>query len=138
MARIVRSRLEPARVRIARLLERLQRTSFRDRFEREVLVSELGRTIAELPSASGQNQTAFLDEDGELVVDSVEALAAVESAFRALEQPESNDAWVHRLARLESGLSLLLAAEEDLLEACAAQQQAEVESPLERQLAANA
>jgi inorganic triphosphatase YgiF len=132
MARVVRSRLEPARVRIARLLERLGRTSFRDRSEREILVAELGRTIAELPSASGQTQTAFVDDDGELV-DSMEAMAGVESAFRELEEPESSDAWVHRLARLESNLSLLLAAEEDLLEACAAQQHV---APAEPQLAA--
>lgn len=126
MAR-VRSRLEPARVRIARLLDRLGRTSFRDRFEREILVAELERTIAELPSAGGQIQTTFVDDEGELAGESMEALAAVESAVRALEQPESNDAWVHRLDRLESHLSLLLAAEEDLLEAYAAH--AHVPSP---------
>jgi hypothetical protein len=109
-------------VRIARLLERLGRTSFRDRFEREILVAELGRTIAELPSAGVPDRTAFLDEDGELAGDSLEAMAAVEDAFRALGEPQSSDAWVHRLDRLEQGLSLLLAAEEDLLEACAAHQ----------------
>jgi hypothetical protein len=130
----VRSRLEPARMRIARLLDRLQRTSFRDRCEREILVAELGRTIAELPTAAELDQTAF-DEDGELVVDSREAMAAVERAFRALEEQESNDAWVHRVARLESGLSQLLAAEEDLLDACAAHGHAQ---PAEAQLAANA
>jgi hypothetical protein len=107
-------------VHIARLLERLGRTSFRDRFEREILVAELGRTIAELPSAGEPDREAFLDEDGELAGDSLEALAAVERAFRALEAPESSDAWAHRLARLERSLSLLLAAEEDLLDACAA------------------
>jgi hypothetical protein len=134
MARVT-SRLEPARVRIARLLERLGRTSFRDRFEREILVAELGRTIAELPSAGGEIQTPFGDGDGELADDSMAAMAAVESSVRALEEPESNDAWVHRLARLEDNLSSLLAAEEDLLEACAAQAHA---SPPEARLAATA
>jgi hypothetical protein len=119
MARI-RSRLEPARVRIARLLDRLGRTSFRDRLEREVLVAELERTIAELPSADGQNQTAFVNGEGELAAESMEAMSAVERAVRALEAPESSDAWVHRLDRLESHLAVLLAAEEDLLEAYAA------------------
>jgi hypothetical protein len=136
MAR-VRSRLEPARVRIARLLDRLGRTSFRDRFEREILVAELGRTIADIPSTGGQIRTAFVDEDGDLAVESMEAMAAVESAVRALEEPESSDAWVHRLERVESNLSLLLAAEEDLLEACATQAQAHA-APPEAQLAASA
>jgi hypothetical protein len=112
------SRLQPEKVRFARLLERLGRTSFRDRFEREILLAEFGRTMAELPSAGGQIQTTFVEEDDELVVDSLEAMAAVERSVRALEEPESSDAWVRRLERLESNLSLLLAAEEDLLEAC--------------------
>jgi hypothetical protein len=115
-----RSPLQPARARFARLLDRLGRTSFRDRSEREILLAELGRTIGELPSAAGEIQTSFDGGDG-LALDSLQALAAVEDALRALEEPESGDAWVHRLARLEDGLSLLLAAEEDLLDAFAAQ-----------------
>ena len=120
MARVFRSRLEPARMRIARLLERLGRTSFRDSFEREILVGELGRTIGELPSAGGAATAFVAEEDGELAGDSLEALAAVERAFRALEEPESSHAWAHRLERLDGCLARLLAAEGDVLEACEA------------------
>ena len=91
-------------------IERLHRTSFRDRLERELLVAELRRTLAKLPSAA-KPRRALVGEP-----ESVEAVAAVQGAVRALAAPEATDAWTNRVVQLEAHLSLLLAAEEDLLE----------------------
>jgi hypothetical protein len=105
------------KTRIDGLVARLHRTSFRDRLEREILVAELGRTIASLPSARPAEARAFTDGDSEaLVLESLEAVAAVQGALRALSGPERTDAWRKQVARLEDHLSVLLAAEEDLLE----------------------
>jgi hypothetical protein len=114
MSHVGRSGFERTKSRIERLLERLHRTSFRDRTERELLVTELGRTLAALPSTAERSTGAPADE---LAGDSREAVAAVERAFRALEAPEAPDAWASRLARLQSGIERLLADEEDLLAA---------------------
>jgi hypothetical protein len=114
MSHAGRSGFERTKSRIERLLERLHRTSFRDGTERELLVTELGRALAALPSAAERSTGAFADE---LAGDAREAVAAVERAFRALEAPEAPDAWASRLARLQSGIERLLADEEDLLAA---------------------
>lgn len=108
------SRFGLLKARIDRLVERLQRTTFRDRLERQLLMDELERALARLPSAAKARSRAVV-HDPELLRDSQEASDAVQSAFRALAAPEPTDAWMPRVAQLESGLSLLLAAEEDLL-----------------------
>jgi hypothetical protein len=111
------SGLHGLKTRIDGLVARLHRTSFRDRLEREILVAELGRTIASLPSARHAEARAFTDGDSEaLWLESLEAVAAVQGALRALSGPERTDAWRKQMARLEDHLSVLLAAEEDLLE----------------------
>jgi hypothetical protein len=126
MARVVRSRIELEKSHIGRLIERLARTSFRDRDEREILVAELGRTIAELPCADERRAVGTADgEQAELISDSIAAVATVESDVRALAAPDSTDAWANRIVRLERDMSLLLAAEEDLLEARARTAEAE-------------
>lgn len=110
------SGLQGVKSRIDALVARLYRTSFRDRLEREILLAELGRAIAGLPSAQTES-AALTDGDGEeLLVESAQAVAAVKSALRALSGPERTDAWRNQMARLERQLSVLLAAEEDLLE----------------------
>jgi hypothetical protein len=109
------SRLEFLKARIDALIARLHRTTFRDHVERELLVSELGRAIEGLPATGKHEVVAAPDPD--LLRDSIEASAAVENAFRALTEPEPKDAWSRRVTRLEGYVSLLLASEEDLLEA---------------------
>jgi hypothetical protein len=106
------SRFQLQKSRIDRLIERLHRTSFRDRLERELLVAELRRTLAKLPSAAKPRRALGAGESG-----SGDAVAAVRGAVRALAAPEATEAWRNRVVRLEAHLSLLLAAEEDLLEA---------------------
>lgn len=111
------SGLQGVKSRIDALVARLYRTSFRDRLEREILLAELGRAIASLPSAREAEHAALADGDGEeLLVESAQAVAAVTSALHALSGPERTDAWRNRMAHLERQLSLLLAAAEDLLE----------------------
>jgi len=97
------ARLACVKARILQLLARLRRTSFRDGLERELLVAELERTVACLPSLAERR------------ADSAEARAAVERAFGALVAPDHPAAWAPRVSQLEDRLSLLVASEEDLL-----------------------
>src|SRR5262245_52747364 len=106
------------KARIGGLVERLRRTSFRDRTEREMLVAELHRAMARFPS----ERRARPDDvacDPALLEDSSEAVAAARRACGALAIHDAADAFAWRLARFEDGLSRALAAEEDLIDAAA-------------------
>ena len=74
-------------------------------------MAELRRSLSKLPSAAKPRRARGAGEPG-----SADAVAAVQGAVRALAAPEATEAWRNRVVRLEAHLSLLLAAEEDLLE----------------------
>src|SRR5262245_3504675 len=94
-------RLQLLKDRIDALIARLHRTTFRDHVERELLVGELGRAIGRLPSAANGGPPARVPApDPDLLRDSIEASVAVESAFRALTEPEPKEAWCNRMTRL--------------------------------------
>ena len=96
--------------RIDRLIERLHRTSFRDRLERELLVAELRRTLAKLPSPRRRAVRSTANRNPST------PSPPCRVPFARSRQPEATEAWRNRVVRLEAHLSLLLAAEEDLLE----------------------
>jgi hypothetical protein len=114
------SKIGSIRAHVGLLLRRLERTSFRDRLERRLLVDALERALARIPAASVARRR-LRPRRGELqllreAIDAAERVGASLARLRALAVDNGADGWRRSLRELEAQVSSLLATEEDRLD----------------------
>lgn len=102
---------------VGRVLQRLERTSFRDGLERTLLMEQLENVLATVPASSAARRRERARRSGQrLLREAVNAAQRVGSSLAQLRALEPDaDEWRPTLGELKEEIATLLATEEDRL-----------------------